>query len=118
MEGGFSVHARANYSCIFIYMNIRELQNWVQEDWDKRSPKKPSLELQLLFLMEEVGEIAEAIRKDSGSKNRVNKETDLGSEISDAIICLLTIANHFGVDTEKEIKSFQTKLEERHKKGY
>lgn len=102
----------------YLHMNIKQLQNWVREDWDKRSLEKPSLQLQLLFLMEEVGEIAEAIRKDSGSKNRVNKETDLGSEISDAIIALLTIANHFEIDVEKEISGFQERMERRHKDGF
>ena len=99
-------------------LTISELQAWVAEDWKKRSKHQPSLELQLLYIIEELGEVAEAIRKTSGAKDRKETEVDLGSEIADLLIALTTIANHFDVDIEKEVAAFQARLAQRQAAGY
>lgn len=96
-------------------MTLTELQTWVANDWKHRSAIKPSVELQLLYLIEEFGEVAEAIRKNSGAKERKETEVDLGSEMADMLICLVTLANNFDVDIEKEVKGFQNRLEQRRK---
>lgn len=44
-------------------MTIGQLQEWVKQDWEQNSKIKPDLATQLLFAMEEFGEVAEAIRK-------------------------------------------------------
>ncbi|MEO5949913.1 MAG: MazG nucleotide pyrophosphohydrolase domain-containing protein [Candidatus Saccharimonadales bacterium] len=94
-------------------MNIEELQKWVSDDWKQHSTSSPSVELQLLFIMEELGEVAEAIRKNSGDKDRIQKVTDLGSEIADLIVSITTLANHFNINLTNEIKGFQDRIEER-----
>jgi len=101
-----------------IPMTIHELQKWVYDDWHKRSKVMPSVELQLLYIMEELGEVAEAIRKASGSKTRKQAEVDLGSELADLLVSITTLANHFEVDIEKEITLFQSRLAKRHQEGF
>lgn len=99
-------------------MTIQELQEWVKDDWKKRSNHQPSVELQLLYILEELGEVAEAIRKTNGSKARKQIDVDLGSELADLLISITTLANHFSIDLEKEIQAFQLRIAERHNQGF
>jgi NTP pyrophosphatase (non-canonical NTP hydrolase) len=99
-------------------MTITDLQQWVTDDWRQRSRHQPTVELQLLYIMEELGEVAEAIRKQDGKKDRKQSEVDLGSEMADLIISITTLANHFEVDMEQEIKRFQERITARHNNGY
>jgi NTP pyrophosphatase (non-canonical NTP hydrolase) len=99
-------------------MTIADLQQWVADDWRQRSKHEPTVELQLLYIMEELGEVAEAVRKQDGKKDRKQSETDLGSEMADLIISMTTLANHFGVNIEQEIEKFQERIAKRHNDGY
>ena len=99
-------------------MTLQQLQNWVQEDWEKRSSTMPTTEMQLLYIIEEFGEVAEAIRKQHGAKTRKAATTDLGSEMADLLISITTLANSFGIDLEHEVDEFKARLEARHSQGY
>ena len=94
-------------------MNIQDLQDWVAEDWSKRATHSPSRELQVLYLLEEIGEIAEAIRKTQGNKQRISKEVDIGAEFADAFVSFITLANTHGVNLTKELAKFQDRLASR-----
>lgn len=94
-------------------MTIQELQDWVSNDWNENPQSMPGLELQILYIVEELGEVAEAIRKNSGKKHRANKDVDLGSEIADLIISITTLANNFDVDITKELDLFKERLHNR-----
>ncbi len=91
-------------------MTIQELQDWVKEDWKNNSKVKPSLEAQLLFAIEEFGEVAEAIRKRTMKDDYKTDDDKLGSEFGDLLITIVTLANTFDVDLTKEVKGFQAKL--------
>lgn len=99
-------------------MTLAELQKWVKDDWDKNSTTKPSIELQLLYIIEEFGEVAEAIRKSSGNKARKDVVTDIGSEFADLMITIVTLANSYDIDLTGEIAKFQHRLAERHARGF
>lgn len=99
-------------------MTITDLQQWVKDDWEINSNHRPTVELQLLYILEELGEVAEAIRKTSGLKNRKQSDVNLGSELADLIISVTTLANHFDVNLQKEVEAFQLRLIERHKNGF
>ena len=99
-------------------MHIQELQQWIKEDWEQRSKSLPSRELQMLYLIEEIGEVAEAIRKTDGNKERTSTAVDVGSEIADVLIALLTLANTYNVDVTREIALFQERLAARQQAGY
>jgi len=91
-------------------MTIQELQEWVRDDWNTNSKIRPTLEAQLLFAIEEFGEVAEAIRKRTMKDDYKVDDDKLGSEFGDLLITIVTLANTFDVDLTQEIKGFQAKL--------
>lgn len=99
-------------------MTLSELQQWVKDDWKRSNNPMPSTELQLLYIIEEFGEVAEAIRKSGGNKARKDMKVDLGSEFADLIISITTLANSYDIDITKEVAGFQQRLLERRAKGF
>lgn len=91
-------------------MTLDELQQYVTEDWSGSRGGYPSLERQLLYAIEEFGEVAEAIRKKTMVDDHKIDDDKLGSEFADLLITIVTLANHFDIDLTKEIHSFQEKL--------
>ncbi len=98
-------------------MDFKEAQKWVNDDWKKNS-KPVNKHLELLFLMEEIGEMAEMIRKQSGKKERKKLKIDLAKEMGDILICLMTLANRYGIDLEESFLKTKKKIQQRHRKGY
>jgi len=93
---------------------IREYQTWVEDAW-KKSPKKDVCETdELLFLMEEVGEMAEAIRKSKGQKDNKEFSADLEKEIGDILLSLMTLAIRYGVDLERAFEKTKASIEKRY----
>lgn len=99
-------------------MTIQQLQQWVKEDWENQSKIALTTELQLLYIIEEFGEVAEAIRKHNGAKDRKEQSVDLGSELADLLISITTLANSFDINLENEIEQFKARLAKRHQQGY
>ncbi|MFN3383582.1 MAG: MazG nucleotide pyrophosphohydrolase domain-containing protein [Archaeoglobaceae archaeon] len=73
-------------------MEIKEFQNMIAEIYLHRDMQR-GVEKTMLWVMEEVGELAEAVRK---GKN-------VGEEIADVIAWIVSVANLCGVDVEREI---------------
>lgn len=94
-------------------MTLRELQAWVKEDWEERSTVQPTLEAQLLFAIEEFGEVAEGIRKCTIEGDYKEDDNKLGSEFADLLIAITTLANHFDIDLSDEVDGFKRKLQAR-----
>lgn len=94
-------------------MTLDELQRYVTEDWSGSQGGYPSLERQLLYAIEEFGEVAEAIRKKTVVDDHKVDDNKLGSEFADLLIAIVTLANHFDVDLTEEIHGFQKKLASR-----
>ena len=99
-------------------MQINELQKWVADDWEKYPKNKPDLAQQILLVVEELGEVAEAIRKTDGRKDRVEKQVSIGSEMADLLISIITLANTYEIDLTTEIETFKSRLAERQNKGF
>lgn len=91
-------------------MTIKELQEWVDNDWKNNSKLQPSLEAQLLFAIEEFGEVAEAIRKRTIADDYKQDDGKLGSEFADLLVCIVTLANTFDIDLTDELKGFEKKF--------
>lgn len=68
-------------------------------------------------LMEEAGELANSILVKEGFKNKKRAKADLVDSICDIIFDLYMIAEHYGVDVEKEYLKVLEQLKERIKKG-
>ncbi len=73
-------------------MTIREFQELIKEIYFKRDAARGK-ERTALWLVEEVGELAEAVRKNG----------NVGEEIADIIAWALSVANLCGVDVEEEV---------------
>lgn len=95
-------------------MGIKEDQEWVKEAWTK-GPKQNVTEAdELLFLMEEIGEMAEAIRKKRGHKENKPFQEDLEKEMGDVYLSLLTIAIRHGVQLEQSWEKTKRSIIERY----
>lgn len=93
---------------------IRDHQQWVKEAW-KKSPKGEVAEKdELLFLMEEIGELAEAVRKKGGKKENKDFEADIEKELGDIFLSILTLSLRYGVDLEKAFEKTKKSIDERY----
>ena len=73
-------------------MEIREFQRMIAEIYIHRD-KERGIDKTMLWIVEEVGELAEAVRKGS----------NVGEEIADVFAWLVSLANLCGVDVEEEV---------------
>jgi NTP pyrophosphatase (non-canonical NTP hydrolase) len=73
-------------------MEIKEFQNLIKELYVKRDNKR-GIDKNCLWLMEEVGELAKAVRK--------NDVENIEEEIADVIAWTFSIANVMDLDVEK-----------------
>lgn len=73
-------------------MQIREFQELIRELYFERDSKR-GIEKTMLWLIEEVGELAEAVRKKS----------NIGEEIADVFAWLVSLANLCDIDVEEEV---------------
>ena len=79
-----------------------ELQNYINNVLEIRGFNNLSIELKLMLLMEEVGELAKSIRKDSTrlpiDRCKINSYSSIEEEIADVLIVLFSIANKLQID--------------------
>ncbi len=73
-------------------MEIREFQRMIDEVYRRRDEER-GVEKTMLWIVEEVGELAEAVRKRS----------NVGEEIADVFAWLVSLANLLGIDVEEEV---------------
>ena len=82
--------------------SLVELQNYINNVLEIRGFNNQSIELKLMLLMEEVGELAKSIRKDSTSLSidrcKINNYSSIEEEIADVLIVLFSIANKLQID--------------------
>ena len=91
---------------------IKDAQKWVKHTW-KLSPKKNISEKdELLFLLEEIGEIAKAIRALNGNDKQSTQE--LEKEFGDVLLSLLTLANRYQIDLERGFQGSKLSVEKRY----
>ncbi len=76
-------------------MHIREFQRLIGELYLDRDVKR-GREKTMLWIVEEVGELAEAVRK--------NDVKAIGEEMADVLAWLVSLANLYGIDLEEEAK--------------
>ncbi|MET1123935.1 MAG: MazG nucleotide pyrophosphohydrolase domain-containing protein [Archaeoglobaceae archaeon] len=73
-------------------MHIKEFQRMIDEIYRRRDEER-GIERTMLWVVEEVGELAEAVRKGG----------NVGEEIADVIAWLVSLANLYGIDVEEEV---------------
>lgn len=82
--------------------NLDTIQNYIKQVIDIRGFGKQPVEQGLLLLLEEVGELAKAIRKDKTDmcidKSKIKNYDTVESEIADVFIVLTTICNTLNIN--------------------
>ena len=82
--------------------SLVELQNYINNVLEIRGFNNQSIELKLMLLMEEVGELAKSIRKNSTrlpiDRCKINNYSSIEEEIADVLIVLISIANKLQID--------------------
>lgn len=88
-------------------ITVKYLQSYIREkDHNPECVKDYALKL-----MEEVGELASAIRKNLKAEDQENIKNTIDEEIWDVIYYALALANHYDIDVEQVIK-VKTRLSE------
>ena len=94
-------------------MKLKQIQNWTREAW-KESNKTVDEKMELIFLMEEIGEMAEAIRKMQGKKKNKKIKVDLEKEMGDILLSIVSLANRYNIDLEKAFSKTMKSIEKRY----
>ena len=98
------------------HTTIYHAQKWVEDAW-RFSPKKGVQEKdELLFLLEEIGEVARGLRIARGNKEGGISRQELQKEFGDVLLCLLTLANRYGIDLEKGFQESKALTKKRYVK--
>jgi MazG nucleotide pyrophosphohydrolase domain. len=94
--------------------SIMEIQNYIEDMKIARNFDMINIEREMMLFMEEVGELAKAIRKEKMGHLDVTKvyDTSIEEEVADCFIYLLSIASMSDVDVfkafkNKEIENFE-----------
>ena len=92
--------------------SLIEIQNYIKDMKKARKFDKVTIEREMMLFVEEIGELAKAIRKSTKGRLDITKEyeANIEEELADCLIYLLSIANISKVDIfqafkEKEIKN-------------
>jgi len=86
---------------------LRDLQNYVENMVNKRGFSEESLADVMLLLVEEIGELAKAVRHKTGlkvSRQNLDRSLSIKAELADCLIYLLDIANLAGIDLENAFR--------------
>lgn len=91
-------------------MTIAELQSYVKARATERGFDDETVEQKFVLLVEEVGELAKAIRNTSGVKFADDtKRTVVEDELADVQMLLLNIANSLNVDMAEALEYKEAK---------
>ena len=96
---------------------MEELQKRIKEFTEKHGLKSPG-EHHVLDLLSELGELAKEILKSTNyGRDAPEYDEDIGEELGDVTYSLITLANYYGVNLEKELLDVLEKYERRMRKG-
>lgn len=94
---------------------LHDLQDYVAQVCQERGWTKDSPSEKFLLFVEEVGELAKAIRKRAGLYEEAAKQNEvaLEEELADVLSYLLDLANCFQVDLEEAFRAKEQRNESR-----
>lgn len=96
--------------------SLKELTDLTMEISNKFPGKKWSKEARLIDLMEEVGELSNAVLVKEGYKNQKRAKAELEDSFCDVLYDLLILSKEYKVDLESEYLKMLEALEKRVKK--
>lgn len=88
-------------------MALSDFQTYFDKILSLRGFQKDSVEDKLLLLVEEVGELAKAVRKEQSGLgidyNRIENYDSVKGELADVLIVLIALSNLVGVDLYESV---------------
>lgn len=97
---------------------LKEIQNYIKNVIEIRGFDKQPVEQTMLLLIEEVGELAKAIRKDAttmkSDKNKLEHYDTIENEIADVFIVLTSVCNKLNINLYDTIKNKEEENIKRH----
>lgn len=97
---------------------LKEVQNYIKNVIEIRGFDKQPVEQTMLLLIEEVGELAKAIRKDAttmkSDKNKLEHYDTIESEVADVFIVLTSVCNKLNINLYDAIKNKEEENIKRH----
>lgn len=100
---------------------MKSLNNYKDETWKLANsmPNNSSWTIhnRLAELMEEVGELANAIQTDEGFKSKKRKKSDLTDSVCDVLFEVFSIAAYYKVDLDKSYPEVLKQINDRRKSG-
>lgn len=87
---------------------LQEVQEYIKEVINIRGFANQEIEKTMLLLLEEVGELAKAIRKTATNmgidNNKINHYDTIESEVADVFIVLNSVCNKLNIDLYQSLK--------------
>lgn len=87
---------------------LKEVQQYIKDVIEIRGFTNQEIEKTMLLLLEEVGELAKAIRKNATNmridKNKINHYDTIENEVADVFIVLSSVCNKLDIDLYKALK--------------
>ena len=79
--------------------------------------KNWTIHTRFVELVEEVGELANAIQTEEGFKSKKRKKSDVTNSVCDILFEVLLIADHYKIDLDKEYPEVLKEIDDRRKAG-
>ena len=98
-------------------LTLNEAKKQTKVVTDRFPHKNWTVHTRLVELMEEVGELANAIQTEEGFKSKKRKKSELTNSVCDVLFELLSIAEHYHIDLDKEYPAVLEEIDTRRKNG-
>lgn len=89
--------------------SLQEVQNYIKNVIEIRGFHKQEIEKTMLLLIEEVGELAKAIRKDATNmkidESKISNYSSIKEEVADVFIVLNSVCNKLNIDIFEALKN-------------
>jgi NTP pyrophosphatase (non-canonical NTP hydrolase) len=98
-------------------LSLNKLKEKTQKVTSKIPNKNWTIHTRFVELVEEVGELANAIQTDEGFKSKKRKKSEVINSVCDILFEILNIAVYYKIDLDKEYPEVLKEIDQRRKSG-
>jgi NTP pyrophosphatase (non-canonical NTP hydrolase) len=98
-------------------MTLNEAKKETKAVAEKINNKNWTIHTRFVELVEEVGELANAIQTEEEFKSKKRKKSDVTNSVCDILFEIMLIADHYNIDLDKEYATVLKEIDERNKNG-
>jgi NTP pyrophosphatase (non-canonical NTP hydrolase) len=98
-------------------MTLNEAKKETKTVAEKINNENWTIHTRFVELVEEVGELANAIQTEEGFKSKKRKKSDVTNSVCDILFEIMMIADHYNIDLDKEYPAVLEEIDERNKNG-